>query len=149
MKVYTKARQAGLSTAARNIELGKIHIGKKQLQLDDDVYRSMLWQVAQVKSASDLDPAGRQKVLQHMVLMGATFTKSKTKRTTPAIDKARLASKVKALLTDGKYPDTYGDSMAQKMFSVQRWEWLTPDQMHKLVAALVINQQRIAKREEQ
>ena len=44
----------------RNSELGKIHIGKKQLFDDDGDYRDMLQSVAGVSSAADLDEAGRR-----------------------------------------------------------------------------------------
>ena len=47
-------------------ELGKIHIGKKQLFEDDGAYRDMLEAVAGVRSAAVLDEAGRRKVLEHM-----------------------------------------------------------------------------------
>lgn len=122
--------------------MAKIHIGKKLLHMDDDVYRAMLWQVAKVKSAAELDAKGRQTVLQHMVMLGARFQTSKIKRTTPAKDKTALASKVKALLADGKYPDTYADSMAMRMFGVERWEWLPAEELFKLIGALAIHQRR-------
>lgn len=122
--------------------MAKIHIGKKLLHMDDDVYRAMLWQVAKVKSAAELDAKGRQTVLQHMMMLGARFQTSKSKRTTPAKDKTALASKVKALLADGKYPDTYADSMAMRMFNIERWEWLPVEELHKLVGALSIHQRR-------
>lgn len=129
----------------RNPALAKIHIAKKQLCMDDDVYRAMLQQVANVQSAAALDARGIEKVLKHMEALGAKFTKGKfkaSKRGTPAQDKQALASKIKALLVDGKLPDTYADSMAKRMFGVERWEWLPVEQLQKLVAALAINQRR-------
>lgn len=129
----------------RNPALAKIHIAKKQLRMDDDVYRAMLQQVANVQSAAALDARGIEKVLKHMEALGAKFTKGKfqaSKRTTPAKDKTALASKIKALLADGKYPDTYADSMAMRMFGVERWEWLPAEELFKLIGALAIHQRR-------
>lgn len=61
---------ANRSPAGRNIELGKIHMGAAALRLiqpgDDSAYRDMLWSVARVRSAKDLDNAGREKVLTHL-----------------------------------------------------------------------------------
>lgn len=65
----------------RSRELAKIHIGAKQLGLirdgDKDEYRLMLFSIARVRSAADLDAAGRQRVLAHLRKCGATFTRPK------------------------------------------------------------------------
>lgn len=55
----------------RRRELAAIHIARAQLGLDDGTYRDMLWTVARVRSAADLDFAGRQRVLDHMASRGA------------------------------------------------------------------------------
>ena len=47
----------------RNATLAKIHIAKKDLALDDDVYREILWTVARVRSARDLDAHGRERII--------------------------------------------------------------------------------------
>ena len=54
----------------RNSELAKIHIAKKDLGLDDDTYRDVLWTVARVRSAKDLDHHGREQVLKHFKSKG-------------------------------------------------------------------------------
>ena len=65
---------ANRSPAGRNIELAKIHIAAADLKLiqlgDDSAYRNMLWSVARVRSAKDLDNAGREKVLAHLRSVG-------------------------------------------------------------------------------
>lgn len=58
------------SSPARNVELAKIHIAAQQLGMDDDTYRDMLWSIGRVRSAKDLDLAGRQAVLAHLVGCG-------------------------------------------------------------------------------
>jgi len=55
---------------ARSIELAKIHIAAQQLGMDDDTYRDMLWSVGRVRSAKDLDLAGRAAVLAHLGACG-------------------------------------------------------------------------------
>lgn len=60
--------------SGRNVGLAKIHIAAKELRLlddfDDAAYRQMLWSVARVRSAKELDAGGRQKVLDHLVSLG-------------------------------------------------------------------------------
>lgn len=57
--------------STRRTDLAKIHIAKKDLGMDDETYQAMLWTVARVHSAADLDEAGRQAVISHMVGRGA------------------------------------------------------------------------------
>lgn len=129
----------------RNNDLALIHIAKKQLGLDDDAYRDMLWAVARVRSAKNLDHAGRAKVLDHLKRCGFKGANPKRpKRPTPAPAVAAMCKKVRAqLIALGKLPDTYADGIAQRMHGVQFYEWLQPDQLHDLVAALQIQQRRV------
>lgn len=50
----------------RKRELAAIHVSKAQLGLGDDEYRDLLFAVARVRSASELDWTGRKRVLDHM-----------------------------------------------------------------------------------
>lgn len=61
-----------LASDIRNRELAQIHIAKQQLGLDDDTYRNLLWTVARVGSAAELDWAGRKTVLDHFKSRGWT-----------------------------------------------------------------------------
>jgi len=71
-------------SAVRRAQLAKIHIGAKQLGLidgeDRDTYEAMLYSVARVRSAADLDSAGRQRVISHLKRCGADFRRPKGKR---------------------------------------------------------------------
>lgn len=64
----TFARRSG--TQLRNAEIAQIHIAKSQLGLDDDTYRDVLWTVARVRSAKDLDWTGRKALLDHFKAKG-------------------------------------------------------------------------------
>jgi phage gp16-like protein len=120
--------------AERRRDITLIHVAKQKLGMDDETYRAMLWTVARVKSSAELDFAGRRKVLDH--LKGCGF-KVQAARPAPAKDKAALVAKIRALLIalDHK-PDSYADGMARNMFKVDRFEWCTPEQLGKIVAAL-------------
>lgn len=56
----------------RNDDLAKIHIAKKDLHLDEDTYREIIRSVGKVESgsSSDLDLAGRSRVLHHFKQKG-------------------------------------------------------------------------------
>lgn len=127
-----------MSDDRRRADLAKIHIAAKQLGLDDATYRDMLWTVARVRSAADLDEAGRRAVLQHLHARG--FRARQRGRSTPSVHRAPLIAKIRALL--GERPEAYADGMARRMFHVQRFEWCTPDQLRRIVAALEYDRRR-------
>lgn len=66
----------------RGTDLAKIHIAAQQLGLrghnDDSAYRDMLWSIARVRSAKDLDAQGRAAVLAHLRKCGFQDGSSKT-----------------------------------------------------------------------
>ena len=132
-----------MSKDPRLIELAKIHIGRDQIGMPVEAYRDLLWTLARVRSSADLDEYGRKKIIAHLERCGATFAKKKRPR--PARDKAGLVSKIRAMLAEANRQDAYADGMAQKMFKVDRFEWLDPDQLRRLVAALVYDAKRRAR----
>ena len=86
----------------RRAALAKIHIAKKQLNLDEDTYRAMLQEVAGVDSAADLDQRGLGKVLDRLADRGAKFTSRgrTSEKSTPHQPKRRLLWKIYQLLGD-------------------------------------------------
>ena len=134
---------------ARHRELAAIHVAKKQLGLDDDAYRDMLFTVARVRSAADLDHAGRQAVIEHLRKRG--FTRPVTRPEPPRdhgrkpavpADRQALVNKLEALLADAARPWNYVRSMAKRMFGLDQLEWASADQLRRLVAALEYDKQR-------
>lgn len=133
----------------RNRELAQIHIAKKQLALDDDTYRDMLWTVARVRSAGDLDFTGRKRVLEH--LRGCGFKARGGKAPHPGrpanmghADRGPSLRKIEALLAEAGRQWAYADGMARKMFHVEKISWCTVDQLHSIIAALMYDQKRRA-----
>lgn len=129
----------------RKSDLAKIHIVCKQLGMADDVRREMLWTVARVRSSKDLDSVGRQKVIKHLQSIGAVF---KRRRVTAPKSKKQLSDKIIATMLDLHYTDAYVDGIAQRMFKVERWEWLEIEDLDKLMVALAIHQRRKDKKRE-
>ena len=137
----------------RTRDLAAIHVGKKALGLDDDTYRTMLFTVARVRSAADLDHAGRRAVLEHMRERGfervqksghpvqKTVTDHGKKPQVPA-DRQALVDKLEALLAAAGRPWNYVRSMAKRMFHVDQLEWASADQLRRLVAALEYDRRR-------
>lgn len=133
------SRRTQMAAMRRRKQLAAIHIGAEQLGLDRDTYESMLWTIARVRSARDLDEAGRDRVLQHLRSRG--FKERHPGRPHNARRSPQIR-KIEALLADAKRPWKYADAMAQRMFKVDRVTFCRPDQLTKLIAALTYDAQR-------
>jgi len=124
--------------------LAKIHIAKKELGMDDDTYRAMLQSVAGVTSSKDLTAFGMAKVLTHLERCGwKPKTSAAASRKPKASDsRKRLVDKIEALLAEASRPWSYADAMAKRMFQVEKLDWLTPEQLVSVVAALTYDAKR-------
>lgn len=128
-------------TQLRNAELAQIHVAKKQLGLDDDTYRAILWTVGRVRSAGDLDWTGRKALLEHFRAKGWKPAPPKKKAEPVAV--GDQAGMVRALWADlhaaGKVRDP-GDAALGGWLKRNRWperaEWLNPRQMTQAIEAL-------------
>ena len=128
----------------RRSELAKIHVGSKQLFDDDDDYRGMLQAVAGVRSAADLDEAGRRKVIEHLKACGAEFRPARAaglKRNPPSPPPGteRQIRKIRAMLAEAELPEAYAQAILQRMCSHPHrvpLEWADGEQLRGVIAAL-------------
>ncbi len=140
-------RPAARPAQQRSSALAQIHIAKKQLGLDDDTYRAMLWGVARVRSSKDLDHAGRTAVLEHLKKCG--FKSAPPKKPTPGRphnmavpDRADLLAKIEAHVLESERGWAYVDGIARQMFGLAKVAFCQPHQLHAIVAALEIDRRR-------
>lgn len=121
----------------RSAELAKIHIAKKELGLDDDTYRDMLWNLCRVTSAADLSPAGRRDVIRHLESVGF---KGKRKGRPANMDRggsrAAQLGKIEALLTIGGKSWAYADGIAKRICKVDKVAWVPDWELYKIITAL-------------
>ena len=140
-------RGRGVTEAAarrQRSELDKIHVGKNQLFDDEDDSRDMLQAVVGVRSAADLDEAGRRTVIEHAKACGAEFRpapKSGLKRKPPAppLETERQIRKVRAMLAEDGLPDSYAEAILKRMCSHRHGvplQWATSKQLGGAIAAL-------------
>lgn len=126
----------------RQANLAKIHIAKKDLGMDDDTYRALLARVAGVASAKDLNPRQVSAVLAEFQRLGWQPTSNPCAgrvRPQPARSRQAVMGKVEALLAEAGRPWSYADAMAERMFRIERVEWLDDSQLHRLMQALIID----------
>lgn len=124
-----------MKKASRNQRLAAIHMGKKQLGLDDDIYRDMLEQVTGKRSAKDMTMDDLLKVIQHLDQLGFSKrnfgNKPKVK-----LSKEALIGKIEAHLTEHKLHWNYAKGIAKQMFQKEALEFCTENELWRIVAAL-------------
>lgn len=132
------------ASEARNKQLAAIHVlAQRKLRLDRDTYVALLKRVAGVNSSADLDGPGRARVIDELRrLEGNGNRQMRNAIHLPDAPQnvrdelAAMVAKVGAILADMDKSWNYAHGTAKRMFKVQRVEWLRPDQLHRLIAAL-------------
>nr|VFK58229.1 MAG: Mu-like prophage protein gp16 [Candidatus Kentron sp. UNK]VFK68328.1 MAG: Mu-like prophage protein gp16 [Candidatus Kentron sp. UNK] len=126
--------------AERKNAIAKIHIGKKQLGMEEDAYREMLRNATGKGSVADMDDDEVKKVLARLRRNGARFHR---KHLTAAEGKKPLIDKVFALL--GDRTPAYAEGILKQMhgdLAPERLEWATPEQLRAVISALANNNAR-------
>lgn len=131
----------------RRAALGKIHIGKKLLAMDDDTYRAMLLTIGGVKSSKDLTPEGIDQVVRHLEKCGAKFSVAPKHGRKPnnmgsKSDRAAKLSKIEALLAEAGRPWEYAHGLAKKMYKKSALEFCDHTQLSGVITALVKDAER-------
>lgn len=127
----------------RNNDLALIHIAKKDLGLDDDAYRDMLWTVARVRSSAELDFSGRIKVLEHLKSRGF-----KPKQAAKAKQKAPLSNEPQHKMIRGLWLELHAvgtvldpseqaiSRFIKNQTKIDRIEWLSTSQASQVIERL-------------
>lgn len=119
--------------------IAKIKIAQKQMGMSDDAYRDMLVRLTGKNSCALMDIDELERVVAEMKTKGFTPTsKNYGQRPSRRQSADPMMRKIEALLADGDLHWNYAHAMAKRMFKVDRVEWLSDGNMHKLVAALQI-----------
>ncbi|SNR59469.1 Mu-like prophage protein gp16 [Humidesulfovibrio mexicanus] len=144
-----------MRTESRRSLLAKVHIAAKDLGLQEDAYRDMLEGLTGQRSAAKLTDKQLAFVvgsLQRKGGWGAAPVEHAAKRH-GAKPKPRASSscdamlkKIEALLADAGRPWAYAESMARRMYQVERLEWATAEHLRGIIAALVKDAGRQARK---
>ncbi len=134
-------------TTNRNRELALIHIGASDLGLDDAAYRDVLWRVARVRSAAQLDSFGRRQVISHLRACGWRPARRKSIPTAgapAALRSCKQLQKIGRLLAEGDLSWRYADGIVRQMYGLDTIAWCAPKQLSAVITALIKRQQRHA-----
>lgn len=123
--------------------IGKIHVAKSQLGLDDDTYRALLANTTGKTSCATMELAELQQVLRAFESRGwqaqGGRTVPKAVRIAVSADQTALRAKLAKLLQITGKSAVYADGTAKRMFGAASSEALTTQQLYKLVQAMQIH----------
>ncbi|MGC6061328.1 gp16 family protein [Enterobacter kobei] len=130
--------------------IGAIKAGQAYLGWDDALYRQTLERLTGKTSSTRCSLDELQTVKDYMHNAGFPRHSPRHGRR-PSVPKNRedMLKKVEALLTDAGRPWEYATGMAKRMFKRERLDWLTTEELTKLMQALAIDAKRRGKRENQ
>jgi phage gp16-like protein len=128
-------------------DLAAIHINKTKLGIDEDTYRDMLQSLTGKRSAKDMTPQERWKVLREQKrLLGEELVplapEAKRKHSYPGRPAVIPAlepqiGKIEALLCELKKPWTYVNTIAERQAKVSLVQWSDPEYLRGIITALV------------
>jgi phage gp16-like protein len=153
LKPDARSRIVNADKEMRRQQLAAIHIGKKKLALDDETYRTIVRTIggAESGSAADLDDLGRRAVLKELNRLG--FVDGEVKRShkgrplnMESPDRGAQLGKVEAMLLSAGKSWGYADAIARRICGADKVAWCNPEQLRKVIAALVYNARRHGRR---
>lgn len=133
----------------RRSDLAMIHLAKKELGLDDDMYRGILRDRFGVDSAGDLDQPNRNLLLAFFRGQGWGRSGGGHPGKPHNFNDAQRGPyfrKIEAFLAEAKRPWAYVDGMVKKMFNVARLAFCTVEQLRKVISALQRDAERHGRR---
>lgn len=122
--------------------ISAVKIGQQFLSWDDETYRAVMVRITGKRSATQCSADELGQVLNYMHEQG--FPKNTRHGRRPSVPKSRehILKKVEALLADAGRPWAYAEGMSKRMFKRDAVQFLTNDELERLMVALVIDQRR-------
>ncbi len=145
-----KARKRGsLPREYQKAMLAKVHIARARLDLSEDDYRNMLWDVFGVDSSKELNLQGLHDLLQHLQKLGFQPVKRRDKAN-PLGGVDGQIRKIEALLAEkGRVEGTdvpwgYAVAILKRHTGgqVTKFDDASPEQLRGVIAALIRDARR-------
>ena len=129
-----------------NKQIALLHTAKKSLGLTEDDYRALLGSVG-AESAKEMTDGQFDRVVRRLRDAGFRPVQRKKGKPKPSWPKHKrhMTAKIEAILKELKLEWSYADGIAKQMFGIERVSWLDPDQLFKVMAALIYRQWKVRK----
>lgn len=151
-----RAGDATPPASVRRKLLARVHCLKRDHGLDDDTWRDMLRAGWGVDSSALLSPDQLGELARRLETQGGgrpeypgrprnmgPMGPAKARRQAAARDtRAAQLQKIEALLTEAGRPWSYADALAQRICKTTKLQWVSTDQLYKIITALVKDAER-------
>ena len=129
-----------------NKQIALLHTAKKSLGLTDDDYQALLGSVG-AESAKEMTDGQFDRVVRRLRNAGFRPVQRKKGKPKPSWPKHKrlMLAKIEAILKELKLEWSYADGIAKQMFGIEQVSWLDPDQLFKVMAALIYRQWKVRK----
>lgn len=128
------------ASAGRRGLLGKVHIAKKQMEMDDEAYRAILAGRFGVESSADLSVSDLEKLVLHFKKLGwreAAPAKRRASGSPARATEAQIAAIKSRWTRFARNPSWEAcEAWLLNFAKVRRVEWLTREQASKAIHAL-------------
>ncbi|OOH92184.1 hypothetical protein BMT54_01270 [Pasteurellaceae bacterium 15-036681] len=127
----------------------KIHIGKNELKLDDNAYKTLLLELVDKPSCSMMTDTELMTVLQGMKAKGFRVKSKKfgKKPSTSLYDnKQTYINKIEAMIADNGLSWGYVLGICRRSFKKERLQWCSEEELHKIVQMLAVYLHKQGKR---
>ena len=114
-------------------------------QLDDDTVHDLIEGLVGVRSRGDLTEEHQRIVLDYFNGKNRSFPGRPHNMNCP--ERGAQLKKIEALLTDGRLSWAYADGIAKRMFKIARVAFCAPEQLGKIIAALIYQAERRTKKQ--
>ncbi|MFA7238706.1 MAG: regulatory protein GemA [Sulfuricellaceae bacterium] len=129
----------------------KIHVARRQLNMDDADYRALLRRAAGVESSADIRRLDRiDAVMAEFRRLGFKDVSARHGRAPNTLDREPQLQKIEALLADMKLSWKYAEAIARQQnpvagdVRIERLEWVPTAKLKGIITALVIEQRKRA-----
>jgi phage gp16-like protein len=124
----------------RRADLAAIHVGKKNLRLDDETYRALLWTLTGRESSAELNAPQRKAVIERMRALG--LQRKPLAHTVTRMNQAQAKKIVamwielakKGIVRDPS--DRALNHFIARVTKVSHINWLRPAEANKVIEAL-------------
>jgi phage gp16-like protein len=118
-------------------QLSLIHVARAQCGISNELVHDMIQQWFAINSLKLLSQRQFDELMNHFKQLG--FKSSATSVSDP---RRQLVSKITAQCRAINAPLTYADGISRNMFGIDKFQWCSPRQLRKIVAALEYHQKR-------
>lgn len=126
-----------------NRQKALVHVAKTQLGLDEVTYREILAGFG-VSSSKELTERAFQDLMKHLGKLGFQKKPPARRKEPPEYpdERSRYLAAIERLLLEKNLPWNYAHAIGENMFGVRRLQWLTAEQLQKVMVALIYHKRR-------